>query len=217
MEISGRGVDSIVIFASIVVPMIITPAVVWYIVSLLLEVHRLEEEQRHLATYDMLTGLMTRRAFLESSSALIKLMGRKKTLMALAYIDIDNFKNVNDIHGHAGGDEVLKSFASLLHGHLRESDLVGRIGGEEFAIALPYTDLNNSIDVLEKIRLSSKNDAVNCSSKTIQYTISIGVTIFDSDNPVNLEQLATQSDNALYKAKNSGKDCIVKYKANNEN
>lgn len=217
MEIFDREFDPVVISISIVAPAIIAPCVFWHIIGLMIKIHQLEEEARALATYDMLTGLMTRRAFLTNCESVYKLIRRNKSLLSLAYIDIDNFKKINDTHGHAGGDEVLKSFGSGVYKYLRKSDIVGRIGGEEFALALPDTDLESAIHVLDKIRLSVKNTRVIFSDQTIHYTVSIGVALFDQKNQVDLEQLARQSDNALYKAKNSGKDCIVEYKANKAN
>jgi len=217
MENFAQGLDQIGITISIIVPSIVAPIASWYIVGLLLKIHKLEQTQRELATYDMLTGVMTRRAFLENCKTLMKLIERNKKSMSLAYIDLDNFKKINDLYGHAGGDEILKFFATNLQQHLRESDLVGRIGGEEFAIAMPNTGLKDSIHVLEAIRLSSKNNTVKYSSKTIQYTISIGVALFDKTNLVDLEKLSRQSDIALYNAKKSGKDCIAEYKDSKAN
>ena len=211
MVILGQGMFWVGVTISIIAPMLIAPTLSWYMVGLLIRVYQLEKVQRELATFDELTGLMMRRAFFENCETLRKTIERNKNSISLAYVDIDNFKKINDIYGHAGGDEVLKSFATGLHENLRKSDLIGRIGGEEFAIALPYTDLEGSIHVLEKIRLSSKKNDVKFFDRSIEYTISIGVTLFDESNPVDLDQLTRQADVALYKAKNSGKNCIVQY------
>lgn len=212
METFGSGIDAITLSISIIAPAIIAPSVTWYIVCLLVKIHQLEKEQRTLATYDMLTGLLVRRAFLSKSEALFQLAKRNNSLLSLAYIDIDNFKKINDKYGHAGGDAVLESFGVNLRKSMRKSDLLGRIGGEEFAIVLPDTNMKGAIHALEKIRLLIKKRTVDVSNQNIQYTVSIGVTIFDKNNQVDLEQLIMQSDNALYNAKNSGKDCIVEYK-----
>lgn len=215
LVIFADGLNWVMIIVSIIVPMIIAPIASWYIVSLIFKIHKLEQVQRDHATYDMLTGLMTRRVFLENSETLLKILARNKQPMSLAFIDLDDFKRVNDLYGHAGGDEVLKSFSSVLQNHLRKSDLVGRIGGEEFAITLPNTDLVSSVQVLEGIRLTSQNDSVKFSGKTIHYTISIGIVLFHEANQVSLESLIRQSDTALYRAKALGKNCIVEYQTNN--
>lgn len=214
LAVFADGLNVIAVFISVVVPMIIAPLVSWHIVGLVFNIHKLEQMQRSLATYDMLTGVMTRRAFLESSETLLQVMARDQSSMSLASIDLDNFKSINDLYGHAGGDEVLKSFTCLVKNNLRKSDLVGRIGGEEFAVVLPNTDTESSMHVLEKIRLSLATNTVHFSDKAIQYTVSIGVVRFDKANPVGLERLIQQSDVALYNAKKSGKNCIVEYQIN---
>lgn len=211
MAVFTTGLDLVLLAVSIITPSIVAPLASWYIVGLMFRIHKLEQVQRDLATYDVLTRVMTRRKFLENSEALLKLMAKENMPMSFAYIDLDNFKLINDSYGHAGGDEVLKSFASVVQNHLRKSDLVGRIGGEEFAIALPNTGLDKSIRLLEKIRHSSENNPVEYSSEAIQYTISIGVVLFHDANPVCLDRLSHQSDLALYNAKQSGKNCIVEY------
>lgn len=214
MRFFSGSLDLTTMLVSIITPLIVAPIASWYVVGLLFKLHELEQVQRNLATYDTLTGLMSRRVFLENSEILLKIMVRNKQRMTLAFIDIDNFKMINDLYGHAGGDEVLKSFATILLNSLRESDLVGRIGGEEFSIILPNTSLENSIQVLESIRVLSENNSVEYSNKTIQYTISIGVVLFHETNQVNLDMLIRQSDIALYSAKKSGKNCVVEYQAN---
>jgi diguanylate cyclase len=208
-------VEPLPIFISIIAPAIIAPTVSWYMVGLVIKIHQLEMEMRTLATYDTLTGVMTRGAFLSNIESIYQIIRRNKSSLSLVYIDIDDFKKINDTYGHPGGDAVLKSFSSIIKKCNRKSDLVGRIGGEEFAIALPDTGLDGSIQISNKIRLLAKNTRVKYSSKTIQYTVSIGVALFGQENQIDLEQLIRQSDNALYKAKSSGKDCVMEYKANN--
>jgi len=211
MEYFGSGIDSITLTISIIAPALIAPSVTWYIVGLLIKINQLECEQRTLATYDILTGLLLRRPLLEKFKALLRLIERNNSSLSLAYIDIDNFKKINDTYGHAGGDAVLESFGANLREIMRKSDLVGRIGGEEFIIVLPDTDINSAINVLNKIRRSIKSKTLNFSNQPIQYTVSIGVTVFNKDNQVGLEKLIMQSDYALYTAKCSGKNCIAKY------
>ncbi len=211
----GLGLSLITIAISITAPLLIAPTISWFIISLLLRVHELEKEQRELASKDMLTGLMSRRAFIESCESLVKLSKRNKQSLILAYIDLDNFKQINDTYGHTGGNDVLISFSDVLRKRLRKSDLSGRIGGEEFAIAMSNTGLKQSITVLESIRDSIKKDRVVSSGNTIKYTLSIGVTILDNANNVDLDKLIIQADTALYSAKHSGKDCIIEYKASN--
>lgn len=214
MELFNGGMNQAVFATSIIVPAIIAPSVTWYIIGLLIRIHRLEEESRLLATYDMLTGVLSRHAFLTNIESVFKRTVRNGSLLSLAYIDIDDFKEINDRYGHAAGDEVLKSFGLTVQNNLRGSDFVGRIGGEEFAIALPDTNLNNAIPILDKIKLLTKDKGIKINDQIIFFTISIGVTQYEQNNQVSFEQLAKQSDDALYMAKNSGKDCIIEYMAN---
>ncbi len=214
MEIFNEGISQAIFATSIIVPAIIAPSVTWYIIGLLINIHQLEKESKALATYDMLTGVLTRHAFLANIESVFKRTVRNNSLLSLAYIDIDDFKKINDTYGHAAGDEVLKSFGLTVQNNLRESDLVGRIGGEEFALALPDTNLKNAILILDKIRLLTKDKGIKIHDQMIYFTISVGITQYEQNGQVSFEQLAKQSDDALYKAKNNGKDCIIEYVAN---
>lgn len=216
-EIFSLGLSPANVITSMIIPAIVSPIISWYIIGLLMDLDRSEKLQRKLATYDMLTGLMTRRAFFEHCDSLMKLIERTDSPICLAYIDLDNFKQINERYGHGGGDEVLKSFSSLLQPSFRKSDLIGRIGGEEFAIALPDTDLENSIRILEKIRLAARKDSVEYLGHDISYTISIGITVCDRSNNTRLDTLTQQADLALYNAKKSGKDRIIEHDENSSN
>lgn len=194
---------------AVLIPTIIAPAVTWYLIGLTVKIHELQTELKKLLTYDALTGVMTRRAFLSRCESLHALLRRNQSPLSFAYLDVDNFKKINDSFGHPGGDQVLVSLASILKNRLRESDLIGRLGGEEFAMVLPDTDLNGAVQLLEEIRLALKNTPLCYSNQDITYTVSIGVATADPNNPISLEQLIKCSDAALYKAKRLGKDCVV--------
>ena len=211
MEGFDTGIDLITFSISVIAPALIAPSVTWYIVSLLIKISQLEEEQRIIATFDTLTGLLNRRPFLDKSETILQLAKRKQSSLSIAYIDIDNFKKINDTYGHIGGDAVLESFGILIRKNIRKSDLAARIGGEEFIILLPDTDIKKATIVLGKIRKLIKTKVVKNSNKRINFTVSIGMAEFNDNNQVTLNELISQSDSALYKAKISGKDCIVSY------
>jgi diguanylate cyclase (GGDEF)-like protein len=194
-----------------VFPSVIGPLFSWRLIGLILRIHQLESEMRKLATYDSLTSVMSRSAFLEQSESVYHVIKRNHSSLGLIYMDIDDFKKINDTYGHAAGDAVLKSFGLILKKYSRESDLVGRLGGEEFAIALPDTDLPGAVHLAEKIREAAKEVSIDYSGKTISYTISAGVSAADARNQVDLDALISQADSALYRAKNSGKDRVVEY------
>ena len=191
------------------IPMVTAFPIFWYSIGLLQTIYRLEKESKRLATFDILTGLMSRQAWLRSSRNLYKLSIRNNDIASIAYIDIDNFKRINDTYGHSGGDEVLKQFGALLRKLSRESDLIGRIGGEEFVILLPQTHLRGAVHMLNRIRLATQNMETVYSGTTIHFTISIGLSRYAPENPVDFEKLIQQADHALYKAKNSGKNSIA--------
>lgn len=195
----------------IIIPSIVVPSITWYIIGLLIEIHQLERDATKQANYDMLTEVLTRRGFLTQAETLYKVIFRNRSSFVFAYIDVDNFKQINDEYGHHGGDEVLKSFALLVKKLIRESDLVGRLGGEEFGLVLPDTDIEGAKHILDKICLTAKNSSVMCQDRAIKYTISIGVALFNQDNIVDLEELIKQADTALYRAKKSGKGRVVEY------
>jgi diguanylate cyclase (GGDEF)-like protein len=129
----------------------------------------------------------------------------------LAYIDIDDFKTINDTYGHVIGDEVLKSFANTLKGSARGSDIIGRIGGEEFAILLPETDIQGAYAILERLRTQICSKTLRIEEHAINLSISVGLSHSRKENEFAVEQLIKQADKALYQAKSEGKNCIVQY------
>lgn len=214
-EIFGTGVDVINITSAIVAPAIIAPLATWYIVSLLVKINKLEKEQRTLATYDTLTGLFSRRAFLERIDHIFKGRGRTKNAI-LAYLDLDNFKLINEQYGHAGGDAVLKNFGAAIQHTVGKSGISGRLGGEEFAIVLPNASKKEAYQILENLQLSMREAVVTFADQPIIYTVSIGVSIYHHDDPIDWETLIIQADHALYNAKNNGKNRIELYQKINE-
>ncbi|WP_426360415.1 diguanylate cyclase [Pseudocolwellia sp. HL-MZ19] len=160
-----------------------------------------------LATTDELTGLYNRRYILSYLKKQISQSERYKSDLCVAMIDLDWFKKINDSFGHATGDQVLRLFAKLCTQNLRSSDVIGRIGGEEFLIILPHTDCSDALTVMEKIR-SKMIDVTNEMDITgLDVTISIGLSKWMAgDLPEDVMQFA---DNALYQIKNSGRNQVL--------
>jgi len=169
--------------------------------------HRLAifaERLRNEAAYDALTGLLSRRHFFEASEREILLARRTNAPCAAVLLDIDHFKLVNDTHGHAVGDLVLQKLSDLMRKGLRRSDLIGRIGGEEFAILLPNTNLRTALIVVEKLRRIVEHER---SALMPDFTISLGVTELTLTD-MCMRELLCRADKALYLAKNQGRNRI---------
>ena len=157
-----------------------------------------------LATLDDLTGLLNRRAFFEEAGRLQKLVRRQHGELCVAVVDIDHFKRVNDQHGHAAGDAVLKGVAQALRSGLRDSDLVGRIGGEEFAIALPFTRLPDAMKRLQQLR----QQVAELPGAPVRVTVSGGLADLHSPDD-SLGDALKRADAALYRAKAAGRNQIL--------
>lgn len=213
LKLAGASEETyqIATIISVVCPALIAPLVTWYLVKLLIKINDLEQKQRRLATYDELTGVMTRRAFFENFETLKKIADRNKSNLTLAYIDIDDFKPINDNFGHAAGDKALESFSNVLKRGVRNSDIIARIGGEEFAILLPDTDITGAYTILERLRQMVASEPLKIEGDKINLSISIGLTHNPKGRELMVDQLVQQADKALYQAKSEGKNCIVQY------
>jgi diguanylate cyclase (GGDEF)-like protein len=191
------------------VTLVLCPIFASFIVATTLDLHHLESHMRYLASYDMLTDVLTRRLFFSNAERMLAIAKRTEKSFSVAYIDIDNFKLINDKYGHTAGDEVLRKCAELLKSELRKSDIVGRIGGEEFAVCLLDTNIQGAMHLLNQMRMLVKSLSVHYQEHSIQFTISIGLTFVNSYPSVGLETLIEQADKALYQAKATGKDKVV--------
>lgn len=169
---------------------------------------RLEAELQSLATTDPLTGLPNRRHFLaqlEQEFARARRFGEPDA--ALLMLDLDHFKQVNDSHGHAAGDAVLRHFAGRVHNCLRKTDLAGRLGGEEFAILLIGSDRLAAADFAERLRAKVAADEVGFEGKTLRVSVSIGVTQLARDD-ASADAALARADVALYQAKTKGRNRV---------
>lgn len=165
-------------------------------------------ELRRLASSDDLTGLANRREFMGGLERAIAGARRSGRPLALALVDIDHFKRVNDAHGHPAGDEVIRSVADAAADAMRGGDLVGRIGGEEFAILLPDTDLDAAWDAGERLRQTIQAHNIRLpSGDIVKVTLSCGVAVARRDD--DSDSLIARADAALYEAKNGGRSKVL--------
>lgn len=165
-----------------------------------------DQQMALLATIDSLTGLVNRRAFFERTESARMMAMRLRTPIALMMIDIDHFKRLNDRFGHATGDEALCLFAATAQQTLRENDIMGRLGGEEFALVLPGTELEGALLAAERLRVAVSGATLAVSGDTYSMTVSIGVVVIDPNEHIN--SALARADHALYAAKSAGRDRV---------
>lgn len=168
---------------------------------------KLEERLRVLAATDALTGADNRLAFIGQATAELRRHRRYGAPLTIMYMDIDEFKKVNDTHGHQAGDEVLKKLVQVCLEHLREVDVFGRVGGEEFAVLLPETKIETGKLAAERLARAIEKMRVTHEGSQIAVTVSIGLAqVQDGDK--NLDQLLARADAALYQAKREGRNRV---------
>ncbi len=169
----------------------------------------LEDELRRLATLDALTGALTRRRFLELFDQELARRNRTNTALSVLMIDLDHFKSINDRFGHATGDLALSHFSAVCKSCLRSPDHLGRMGGEEFAVLLPETNIEDAHVVAERLRRSVAATKITLDDNThITLTISIGLAECYGYQPP--EAILAAADRALYQAKHGGRNRVVR-------
>jgi diguanylate cyclase (GGDEF)-like protein len=173
--------------------------------SIALENARLHHVVRKQAITDELTGLVNRRRFNEALDDEIERSQRLGTTLSVLLADLDDFKRINDRFGHPAGDQALRDFANLLRVHLRDIDVAGRLGGEEFGVILPETDLDGALTVAERLRRHVESRS-RAGDADVGLTTSVGVAQFRSGSR---EDLLRRADEGLYRAKQRGKNCVA--------
>ena len=175
----------------------------------------LEEKNAYLeeiANLDGLTQIYNHRFFQETLDKEMNRSIRQENELSLLLADIDNFKKFNDFYGHQTGDYVLKEFADLCHGLIREYDLIARYGGEEFVFIFPDTSEADALLVAEKIRLAVEQHQFSYEGETCRVTSSFGVAVFDgTGKPMKKTELIERADKALYAAKKKGRNRVEPY------
>lgn len=165
-----------------------------------------------LAIKDELTGLYNRRHLIETLDKQRAIANREGSPFVLAFIDLDNFKLINDDYGHGTGDKVLREFADFLQESIREVDLVARYGGEEFVLLLNGVGIDTATSVVERIRYSVEN--MNFSEKSLSMTISVGVTEYIGLETT--EETLERADKLLYAAKQEGRNRVIREESNDK-
>ncbi len=169
---------------------------------------RLYAETQRLATIDGLTGLYNRRHFLTLLGREFKHVLRFHASVSLIMLDIDRFKAINDTHGHLVGDQVIHTLAARCRRNFRDIDVIGRYGGEEFAVLLPETDTTTAVQIAERLRASIAQDPFLTETGPLFVTASLGVASYHVGEELTPEGLIDRADRALYCAKYDGRNCV---------
>jgi diguanylate cyclase (GGDEF)-like protein len=167
----------------------------------------LRESLQRLALLDELTGLPNRRAFAAAAQRVLARRRRTQEPIAIAMVDLDHFKKINDTWGHDEGDRVLKRLAEIMTGFFRADDVIGRLGGEEFALVMAGA---SSVDATRRLEEFHRRVRELCSAKTTPVTVSIGFVHSDELPASTLDELLREADAALYAAKRAGRDRVVR-------
>lgn len=172
---------------------------------------RTEAELHELATRDSLTGALTRRRFFDLAEQIGKQARRYGHSLAALMIDVDNFKAINDEHGHGVGDETLVGLVGLIRQHVREVDILGRYGGDELVILMPETVEGAAVRSAERLCGLVRGSTSMGGRAAIQLSVSIGVAVFDTGGDESIEDLVFRADGAMYLAKQGGRDRVCRW------
>lgn len=168
---------------------------------------RLVAKIRQLADKDWLTGVWSKRIIIQQLDYYIRDHLRNKSSFGILLLDLDHFKQVNDTYGHAIGDIVLQHATTVMQQQLRQSDWLGRFGGEEFVVILPDTEITQALTIAERLRSALQQHPLS-EPIAISMTVSIGVTVYQPGQ--SLEQLLAQADQAMYQAKHHGRNAVFR-------
>lgn len=160
-----------------------------------------QKESQFLSNHDYLTGLLDRRGFVEKLENEIQLISENNSTMCLIFIDLDNFKKINDKNGHIIGDNVLKKLSKAIIKNVRPYGVVGRYGGDEFIICCPETEIKEAINIAERIRVDIECLEVIHGAKTIKTTASIGIAKYDASFKDDVDAFIKIADDNMYQAK----------------
>jgi diguanylate cyclase (GGDEF)-like protein len=169
---------------------------------------RSEIKHKAAALIDPLTGLANRRAFMDRAQHMVDANARDNSPISLLAFDIDNFKQINDAFGHPTGDRVLQIFADVLSSAARPADMAARIGGEEFALALPGRATDAALAIAGRIRIAFQDDAHFVNGQKVEATVSVGVAP-PSEKGDSLADIIASADGALYRAKKLGRNRVI--------
>ena len=202
--------DVLVSFAQLAAETLTFRSAARYAVADLIEAERVKRAYYDLAMIDPLTGVLNRRAFFDVASREVARSARHDRPLSVAALDIDHFKTVNDVHGHAAGDRVLAEVSACLSASIREEDALGRIGGEEFALLMPETTLPDAARLADRLRRLVASLAFEGDTERFAVTVSMGLSAPDGAE-ASIKGALRRADAALYDAKEGGRNRICAF------
>jgi diguanylate cyclase (GGDEF)-like protein len=211
-RVSGEPMLPLAWAICVVCPLVLAPTMSFGSFSLLIKLDHAHEQLRLISDIDDLTGAHNRRYFMERLRAEVERSARSGFTFSLALIDIDNFKSVNDQHGHLAGDEVLRRLAQTCMAQVRSTDTFARFGGEEFAVLLPQTDTAHALQWLERLRQHVAQLRVEVPGASLGATVSIGLATTGKPTQMpaaEINAVLRVADEALYRAKRAGKNRVA--------
>jgi len=176
---------------------------------------RLHQELEKIAITDSLTEVHTRRYIIERLNEELKRSRARNIKMSYLMLDVDHFKKFNDQYGHITGDQILREIGILISDNIREIDIAGRYGGEEFCVILPDTDRQGAQYAAERIRQAAEKASIKAYDTTVKVTVSVGTSTFPEDGK-KLEELIDKADWALYRAKKHGRNNVCSFGVYND-
>jgi diguanylate cyclase (GGDEF)-like protein len=194
------------ILIAIIVPGLIAPTVGHFIIGLVFELEKTRAELFQMATRDSLTHVYNRRFFMERLEEEAFRAERQNHHLSIMMIDADEFKTINDLHGHSSGDQVLVSIAQTCASKLRPYDILARYGGEEFVVLMPNTTLWQACEVAERIRIAvAELRPVNTKGNEMRITVSLGIGQLEAGD-LGFNAVLDRADDAMYQAKRQGRN-----------
>jgi len=205
--LAGAAPLSPTLAVAILCAVTIVPLLAWPLLRMVIDIEDRRAQLDVLATRDELTGVHNRRQFLVLADREWSRCRRYEMDAALLMVDVDRFKDINDTHGHLAGDLVLREIARAVGDTLRQPDLCGRFGGEEFVVFLPHADLLGALDAAERIRERVAQLRFEWKGQAVRATVSVGMAALERSHD-SLSALIQDADEALYAAKDAGRNCV---------
>lgn len=207
MSVHGWRFDSSGVRIAVLVPLIIAPLFSYMQLSMISQLEKIHDNLQQLSITDELTQTFNRRHFMAVAEQTFARACRDGHGFSLILFDADDFKKINDVYGHQMGDRVLKHIAAMTCTNVRAGDLVARYGGEEFIVLLPEASMPKAVEVAQRVHDSIAHNSVQLDGKPVFATVSMGVASY-KPTVSTLDDLLSQADHALYKAKKYGKNRI---------